>query len=379
MMYKLFRIILCILFSSVSLVVFGQDKEADKPRLDIVFCLDLSGSTNGLIDNVRENIWSMANLAERFEPGQEFRIGVVGMSRPSFGKSNFYIKVLSELTGDLDRLQADLYKLKSQIEKGDQFISNALETVLFQMNWSKSDNAVKIIFLIGNGNVNTGSSDYRTVVDDIRASGIHLVPVYCLRSRTTPDREGWDHIGRISGFDSESIMILKRDPFVKAINARDKLIYLNQQLNRLMIPYTKNGVKSASNIKLCDNKAILCLPDVYENRLFYRVSRIELDRMKEWDLVSAELASPASLKDFDLSLLHDSLQIMSPEALFELVEKMKTESAAITQEIKKLLPDERQKLINVLLEGTFEKDYVLERVLLQNIIRINGLHAFRLN
>lgn len=70
--------------------------------LDIVFCLDLSGSTNGLVDDVREELWTIINQVHAFDPAPELRIGIIGFSRPSFGKENAYVKVLSDLTTDFD-------------------------------------------------------------------------------------------------------------------------------------------------------------------------------------------------------------------------------------------------------------------------------------
>ena len=77
-------------------------KDSRLHPLDIVFCLDLSGSTNGLIDDVREQLWKIINQAHELEPVPDLRIGVIGFSRPSFGKEKAYVKVLSNLTNDFD-------------------------------------------------------------------------------------------------------------------------------------------------------------------------------------------------------------------------------------------------------------------------------------
>lgn len=86
--------------------------------LDVVFCLDLSGSTNGLVYDVRDQLWFIINQIHAFERTPDLRIGLVGFSRPSFGKDNAYVRVLSRLTHDFDSLAYELYKLNHPLKKG---------------------------------------------------------------------------------------------------------------------------------------------------------------------------------------------------------------------------------------------------------------------
>lgn len=66
--------------------ILPQTKASAKSQpIDIVYTLDLSGSTNGLIDDVRDNLWGMNNELNRLYPSSQIRFAVVGYSRPSFG------------------------------------------------------------------------------------------------------------------------------------------------------------------------------------------------------------------------------------------------------------------------------------------------------
>lgn len=367
----------CIIFS---LSVEAQTDEVESRDLDIVFCLDLSGSTNGLIDNVRENIWGIVNMTAQFQPSQKLRIGVVGYSRPSFGKINYYIKILSQLTGDFDQMQFELYKLRSEIEKGDQFVSNALETALTQMRWSKSDGAVKIIFLIGNGSLSTGTTDYRSVAGEIVEQGIHLIPVYCLRSKPTPDQDAWQQLGRISGFDCEKIVVVKRDPLLKQLPDQEKITNLNKRLDQLMVPVSNDGLEICTAIKSCDSRAMLYHPVSYENRLYYRISDALLQQTLKWDLVAGDFQSLSLEKQYNPELFPDSLKNIPQQKLIEKIEASKTERSKIINELKKMLPDDRQHFINsVLKDKTFEKQQILERVLLLDILEVAGKNGIKLN
>ena len=94
--------------------------------VDIVFCLDLSSSANGLIDQMRNLLWDYWYFLWRCQPVPNYRISVVAYSRFSYGKKTGYVKVLKDLSTDFELLSAILYKIPSRIEKGDQYVGSAL-------------------------------------------------------------------------------------------------------------------------------------------------------------------------------------------------------------------------------------------------------------
>lgn len=338
------------------------------PVVEVVFCLDLSGSTNGLIDNVREQVWSIVNMIETATPKRKLRIGLVGFSRPSFGGQNNYVKTISKLTDDYDVLVAEMWKIKPQIEKGDQFVSSALEAAGLNMNWSKSKDAVKVLFLIGNGRVDTGSPDYRSVVATISENDVTLVPVYCLRERKSNEIEGWNQIGRIVNRPLETIWVLKRDPLIKPVKDEGRLTQWNRDLNRLLISYSKESKEFINSVITCDNKSMILHPVSYENRLYYRVSNHCLSNLKKWDLAAAELTSASDLLRYDMSLMEDSLQRRTINRIYDGIEKGNETKAAIIDKIKKQLPYERQLFYNsVVSKPDFESSFILEKVILKNI------------
>ncbi|MCG8698888.1 MAG: VWA domain-containing protein, partial [Bacteroidales bacterium] len=51
--------------------------EVDTPKIDIVFCLDATGSMSGLIQTAKEKIWSIASSMTQSEPEPDIRIGMV--------------------------------------------------------------------------------------------------------------------------------------------------------------------------------------------------------------------------------------------------------------------------------------------------------------
>src|SRR6476620_9787998 len=124
-MKSLFRGILFLMLMLVSISATNTKPDRYGPPVDIVFCLDLSGSTNGIVDRMRNHIWDYVHLFSNCTPRADFRIGFVGFARPSYGKENYYVKVISDLTHDIEGLTHELLKMRTQIEKGDQFVGPA--------------------------------------------------------------------------------------------------------------------------------------------------------------------------------------------------------------------------------------------------------------
>jgi hypothetical protein len=351
----------------------GQRSANQQQGIEIVFCLDLSGSTNGLIDNVRENIWGIVNMMKKLEPSRKIKIGVVGYSRPNFGKENAYIKTISRLSSDYDELTFALWQIRSAVEKGDQFVSNALEYTASNINWSKTSGTEKIIFLVGNGNVNTGSGDYRSVVKEISEVGIKIVPVYCMRTNKSNDINGWNLISNISGEELEVMWVVKRSPFVKAAPGTEKLPALIRELDRQTIPYTKAGNEEFNFIKACDNHAMALNSVVFEDRAYYRVSDTTLQKVKALDLVEMNIADTTQLEQMDLSGLEKNFKKLSLGELLQVIKDKQEKKKKIVSSIKILLPNARQEYINSIVTAPeFKTEETFDRIVM---VKLNSLTA----
>ena len=123
--------IVCMLFFTTPL----KAQHPSQVPVDLVFALDLSASTNGLIDDLRDKIWDMNNQLLQVKPTPVVRYAVVGYSRPSFGANNQYVKVLVPFTKDVDYFASELYKIRPNIEKGNQFVGAAIRASLNLWDW----------------------------------------------------------------------------------------------------------------------------------------------------------------------------------------------------------------------------------------------------
>ena len=76
------------IFTALTLAIvltpaFADDKKEtkkaeQKPRIEVCFVLDTTGSMGGLIAGAKDKIWSMANEMISAKPTPEIRIGLIG-------------------------------------------------------------------------------------------------------------------------------------------------------------------------------------------------------------------------------------------------------------------------------------------------------------
>lgn len=174
--------------------------DSTRAPLEVVFCLDLSGSTNGVLNDLRERFWTLVNHTRQAQPGRELRIGLVGFSRPSFGKENGYVRVLAPISNDLDKTMLELMRLKPYVEKGDQYVSTALKACIQSLEWTDDPLADRMVFLIGNGMVSADGYDFTRYSDMARNRDIRVHSLYARRQHGFfKEYPGWKRIAGISG------------------------------------------------------------------------------------------------------------------------------------------------------------------------------------
>ena len=121
-------------------------KAEQKPRIEVCFVLDTTGSMGGLIAGAKEKIWSMANEMISAKPTPEIRIGLVGYR----DKTDAYVTKVYPLSNDIDDIYGKLMAFKAQ-GGGDtpESVNQALNEGVTKMKWSKSRDVLKVIFLVG--------------------------------------------------------------------------------------------------------------------------------------------------------------------------------------------------------------------------------------
>src|SRR3954471_24710293 len=123
-----------------------EKKPAKKPQVEVVFCLDTTGSMGGLIEAAKQKIWSISNQIASGKPTPELKIGLVAFR----DKGDAYITKVHDLSDDLDAVYANLKTFQAQ-GGGDapEHVNQALFDAVHKIKWSTDDDTLRILFLVG--------------------------------------------------------------------------------------------------------------------------------------------------------------------------------------------------------------------------------------
>lgn len=117
-----------------------------RPRMEVCFVLDTTGSMSGLIEGAKQKIWSIANEMISAKPTPELRLGLVAYR----DRGDAYVVKSFDLTNDIDAVYANLRGCSAG-GGGDtpESVNEALNEAVTKMAWSGDRNVLKIIFLVG--------------------------------------------------------------------------------------------------------------------------------------------------------------------------------------------------------------------------------------
>jgi hypothetical protein len=177
-------------FAALPVTAFGRDPAApppaaanpapvapaeDKPRIEVVFCIDRSGSMKGVIETAKKKVWSIVNEIAKAKPAPELRIGLIG-----YGEGDRLIHQL-DLTGDLDEVYKQLTTYHDDAQTGQEFVGHAVHVATNQMKWSDGKQVLKIIYVVGNETAHQGPAelDYTKTAPAAIAKGIIVNAIYC--------------------------------------------------------------------------------------------------------------------------------------------------------------------------------------------------------
>jgi Mg-chelatase subunit ChlD len=123
-----------------------QPAQPKKPKVEIVFVLDTTGSMGGLIEGAKRKIWSICNQVANGKPTPDLKVGLVAFR----DKGDAYITKVFDLTDDLDTVYGHLKEFKAQ-GGGDipESVNQALDDAVNKIKWSTDKDTLRIIFLVG--------------------------------------------------------------------------------------------------------------------------------------------------------------------------------------------------------------------------------------
>jgi hypothetical protein len=247
----------------------ARAQEAPKSRVDIVFCVDRSGSMQQVIDTAKQKVWGIVNEVSKSKPTPVLRIGLIG-----YGSGDRDIK-LFPLSDDLEKVYENLMTFKVDMG-GDEWVGWAAKKAAEEMLWSKEAKSVKIIFMVGNETAAQGRPEvlYTKTVPEIIKKDISVNAIYCGRPSAEEERT-WREVASLA--DGSYTQIDLSGGAVTVATPMDKeLMELSQKLNGTYVEFGRVGAEKKENQARQDANAFV-EPLWARRRIGYLLDEIRLN------------------------------------------------------------------------------------------------------
>ncbi|MCF8460062.1 MAG: VWA domain-containing protein [Flavobacteriales bacterium] len=263
--------------------------------IDIVFVIDISGSTGGILSSVRGKFWEIQNEMARLSPTPNYRLGIVCMGRPSFKSENNYVQIISDLTNDIDAAAYPFYQIKDVSAPGNYFMGHALDVAVNSLNWSKDPNAIRMMFVAGNGKPSAGPG-FNKPIRDAQEKGITVHSLYFMTYSNDKEQQDWNEMAAQTG-GSFNIIGLK-EPAIVLEKSYDgaMLREASHMINTTYVYYGNSGISRFEMQADLDEEAELQGENQVEARTFFKVTGLYQGLNASWDLIDLENTGGEALK-----------------------------------------------------------------------------------
>ncbi|MDB5323772.1 MAG: von Willebrand factor type domain protein [Phycisphaerales bacterium] len=302
---------------------------AEKPRIDIVFCIDCSGSMGPVIETAKQKVWAIVNQVARAKPSPELRIGLIG-----YGNALGPFRTFA-LSNDLDEVYKNLLPFDDRLG-GDEFVGLAIHKATTEMKWAEGKQVMKVIYVVGNETAHQGPAefDYTKTAPAAIAKGIVVNAIYCGDYDYATAPPTWKEFAKLA--DGSYMEIAGQGGAVVVATPFDQeLTELSGKLNTTYVGYgAQRGTKVAQQLANDQQAAKYNLSSAAD-RAGSKASSQYYNAT--WDLIDAAKSD----KNFDLKKLKDEelpeeMRKMTPDERTAYLAKKSNERDEIAEQIKGL-------------------------------------------
>ena len=167
----------------------------DKPKIEVVFVLDTTGSMGGLIQAAKEKIWSIASNMATAQPTPDIKMGLIAYR----DRGDDYVTQVVDLSSDLDSMYARLMEFQAAGGgDGPESVNQALYDAVHKISWGQDKNAYKVVFLVGDAPPHMDYQDdvkYPVSIAAAKQKGIVVNAIQCGAESDT--RQKWLQVAQL--------------------------------------------------------------------------------------------------------------------------------------------------------------------------------------
>jgi hypothetical protein len=305
--------------------------------VDVVICLDVSGSMGGLIESAKLKLWDIVNDLGRAKPTPRLRVSLYSYGGGRYDSKAGWVRKEIDLTEDLDAVYSKLNALRASGSK--EYVARVCNDALTDQKWSAEKDALRVIFVCGN---ESATQDPTLELDAVAGLGkkkdVVINTIYCGASKVR-GVESWVAFVKMTGgqhnnIDQDKGTVVIATPFDK------ELAELSAKLNTTYVAYGRAGKEAKKNQAAQDaNTRRLGLPaeaarGVAKGGRLYNTAK--------WDLVDRMQRE----KDFDIKKipvkdLPKEMQKMKPEERVKYLKEQLEKREQLRKKIKELALKQR--------------------------------------
>ena len=305
-------------------------KKTTKPKIEVCFVLDTTGSMGGLIEGAKQKIWSIANDIALAKPAPDIRFGLVAYR----DRGDEYVVKTFDLTNDLDAVYSQLQSFRAA-GGGDtpESVNEALDEAVRKVSWSTDRSVLKMIFLVGDAPPHmdyANAPKYPEVCQAAMKKDLIINAIQCGSiSETTPI---WQEIAKLS--EGSYAAIPQTGNMTAIATPMDaKLAALNREVGTTLIAYGSASSRSAVFAKQAASEAAPAAASA--DRLAYN-AKSGVAVQGEGELLDSLAAGKVKLETLKKDQLPSDLQKLDDIQLKAEIAKKQAARSAMQAEIQKL-------------------------------------------
>lgn len=305
-------------------------EKQEKPRIEVCFVLDTTGSMGGLIEGAKQKIWSIANEIVSAKPTPQLKLGLIGYR----DRGDEYVVKSFKLTDDIDAIYANLRAFEAG-GGGDtpESVNEALAEAIEKMPWSNDRSVLKIIFLVGDAPPHMDYANGPKYPELCRAAArkdliINTIQCGNMAETTTI----WQEMARLS--EGSYVAIAQSgNVAVVATPMDEQLGKLNKEIGATLIPYGDKDLRSAVSAKqaVAESAPAAAVAD----RLNYN-AKTGKGVQGGGELIDSLASNEVKLEAIDQKQLPAEWQKLSEKEVKNRVEKTRTERTALQKQIEEV-------------------------------------------
>ena len=307
-------------------------KPAEGKPIDVVLCLDVSGSMQGLIGSAKMKLWDIVNDLGKVKPTPKLRVALYSYGHTTYDPKAGWVRKEIDLTNDLDAVYQKLNALT--INGGEEYVARVCRDALEQQKWSAEKDAFKVIFVCGNEPASQDPLVKLKAVGELATKmGVVINPIFC-GPAAHRDATDWKQFagmagGRFASIDHDRGTVAIVTPLDKDINA------LSVKLNTTYLAYGKDGKEKALNQVAQDANALKAGAQAAAARGVSKANALYCT--ESWDLIDrCQRDAKFDVNKVPVAELPEVMRKMKPEERVKYVKDMTAKRTDIQNQINKL-------------------------------------------